>query len=72
MGGDKDPAGAHETIKNWMKAQPTGAPGRRQMPQFNLTDAQLDDLADFLAWSSRSNRKVGRRGRPRPTDPKSN
>ena len=35
-------------IKAWMKAQPTGAPGRRQMPQFNLTDGQPDDLVEFL------------------------
>ena len=39
-------------IKAWMKAQPTGAPGRRHMPQFNLTDGQLDDLLEFLKWSN--------------------
>ena len=39
-------------IKAWMKAQPTGAPGRRQMPQFNLTEGQLDDLVEFLKWSN--------------------
>ena len=38
-------------IKAWMKAQPTGAPGRRQMPQFNLSEQQLDDLVEFLKWS---------------------
>ena len=26
--------------------------GRRQMPQFNLTDQELNDLADFLEWTS--------------------
>ena len=31
---------------------PSGAPGRRQMPQFNLTDGQLDDLVEFLKWSN--------------------
>lgn len=36
----------------WMKAQPLNVPGRRQMPQFNLTDQELDDLAEFLKWSS--------------------
>jgi nitric oxide reductase subunit C len=41
-----------EFIKAWIKAQPTGAPGRRQMPQFNLTDAQLDDLVEFLKWTN--------------------
>ncbi|MDE3175370.1 MAG: cytochrome c [Pseudomonadota bacterium] len=56
-GGDKDPAGAKEAIKGWMKGQPTGIPGRRQMPQFNLNDQQLDDLAEFLAWASRTDRQ---------------
>ena len=39
-------------IKAWMKAQPTGAPGRRQMPQFHLNDQQLDDLTEFLKWTN--------------------
>ena len=34
-----------------MQAQPLGAKGRRQMPQFNLTDEQLDDLVEFLKWT---------------------
>jgi nitric oxide reductase subunit C len=54
-GGDKDPAAAHQMIKDWMKSQPSGAEGRRQMPNFHLTEAELDDLADFLAWASRTN-----------------
>lgn len=41
-----------EFIKAWIKAQPTGAPGRRQMPNFNLTDAQLDDMVEFLKWTN--------------------
>ncbi|MBI4809393.1 MAG: cytochrome c [Nitrosomonadales bacterium] len=41
-----------EFIKGWIKSQPTGAPGRRQMPQFNLTDQQLDDVVEFLKWTS--------------------
>jgi len=44
-----------EFIKAWIKAQPTGAPGRRQMPQFNLTDQQLDDVVAFLKWTSEIN-----------------
>jgi nitric oxide reductase subunit C len=39
-------------IKAWIKAQPTGAPGRRQMPNFNFSDAQLDDLTEFLKWTN--------------------
>jgi nitric oxide reductase subunit C len=42
-------------IKVWMQAQPSGAPGRRQMPQFNLTDQQLDDLTEFLKWTGEIN-----------------
>jgi len=48
-GGD---AGGSAFIKAWIKAQPTGAPGRRQMPQFNLSEQQLDDLVEFLKWSN--------------------
>jgi nitric oxide reductase subunit C len=50
-GGKEDPATAREILKAWMQAQPSGAPGRRQMPQFNLTDQELNDLADFLEWT---------------------
>ena len=35
-----------------MKAQPLNIPGRRQMPQFNLTGQEIDDLAEFLKWTS--------------------
>jgi len=40
-----------EFIKAWIKMQPTRIPGRRQMPQFNLTEKQLDDLVAFLKWT---------------------
>ncbi|MDX1186174.1 c-type cytochrome [Sinorhizobium medicae] len=52
-GGESDPESARETLKSWMAAQPSGADGRRQMPQFNLTEQELNDLADFLEWTSR-------------------
>ncbi|QCB46221.1 cytochrome c [Hydrogenophaga sp. PAMC20947] len=42
-------------IKAWMKAMPTGAPHRRQMPQFNLTDEQLDNVVEFLKWTGEIN-----------------
>jgi nitric oxide reductase subunit C len=51
-GGDQ---GGGEFIKAWIKSQPTGVPGRRQMPQFNLTEKQLDDLVAFLKYSSQIN-----------------
>ncbi|MCH2277052.1 cytochrome c [Thalassospira sp.] len=51
-GGEDDPEGARDMLKAWMAAQPTGIEGRRQMPQFNLTDQELDELVDFLKWTS--------------------
>lgn len=44
-----------EFIKAWIKAQPTGTPGRRQMPQFNLSQQELDDMVAFLKWTSEVN-----------------
>ena len=41
-----------EFIKAWIKAQPTGIPGRRQMPNFHLNDQQLDDMVEFLKWTN--------------------
>jgi len=54
-GGAEDPATTRELLKAWMQAQPSGIEGRRQMPQFNLSDQQLDDLVSFLEWVSRTN-----------------
>lgn len=42
-------------IKAWMASQPSGAPGRRQMPQFNLSEEQLNDLVEFLKWTGNIN-----------------
>lgn len=42
-------------IKAWMASQPSGTPGRRQMPQFNLTEEQLNDLVEFLKWTGNIN-----------------
>ncbi|MCS3802850.1 MULTISPECIES: c-type cytochrome [Chromobacterium] len=44
-----------EFIKGWMQAMPTNAPGRRQMPQFHLNPAELDDLVAFLKYASQIN-----------------
>jgi len=44
-----------EFIKAWIKSQPTGAPGRRQMPQFNFSEEELDALVAFLKYSSEIN-----------------
>ena len=38
-------------IKTWIKSRPKdGVPGRRSMPQFNFTDKELDDIAQFLKY----------------------
>jgi nitric oxide reductase subunit C len=39
-------------IKAWINSQPTGTPGRRQMPQFHLSDAEMADMIEFLKYSS--------------------
>lgn len=52
FGGKEDANGAREALKAWMKGQPSGIAGRRQMPQFNLTEKELDNLVDFLKWTS--------------------
>jgi len=54
-GGDKDPEGATSALKGWMAAQPSGVEGRRQMPQFNLSDKELDDLIAFFRWTNSIN-----------------
>lgn len=46
-----DPEAAFEILKAWMEAQPSGVEGRRQMPQFNLTDDEIRGLAEFLRWA---------------------
>jgi len=51
-GGDEDPESARAALRGWIKAQPTGVPGRRQMPDFNLSDQEIDHLIDFLKWTS--------------------
>lgn len=50
-GVDEDPEDAYETLKAWMESQPTGIEGRRQMPQFNLSDESIRDLTNFLLWT---------------------
>lgn len=50
-GSDSDTFRAY--LGAWMKAMPTNVPGRRQMPQFNLTETELDGLAAFLEWTSK-------------------
>ena len=42
-------------IKAWIKVMPTNAPGRRQMPQFNLTEEELNALVEFFKWTGEIN-----------------
>jgi len=46
-----------ETFKaymgGWMAAQPMSDPGRRKMPQFNLTDEEVGDMSAFLEWTAK-------------------
>ncbi len=42
-----------EAIKAYIKSRPVqGIPGRRSMPQFNLTEEELEALAQFLKYVS--------------------
>lgn len=51
-GGRDSPENARGALKAWIQSQPTGIEGRRQMPNFNLSDQEIDDLIDFLKWTS--------------------
>ncbi len=55
FGGREDPTGAREGLRAWFKAQPSHVEGRRQMPQFNIPDDEVDQLIDFLKWTSEIN-----------------
>lgn len=52
-GGKEDPTTARAGLKEWMKNQPSKVEGRRQMPQFNLNEEELEDLVNFFEWVSR-------------------
>ena len=50
LGNDK------EAIKIMIESRPAeGVPGRRSMPQFNLSEEELDAIAEFLKWTSEIN-----------------
>ncbi len=45
-----------EALKAFIKNRPVnGIPNRRSMPQFNLTDQELDAVVEFLKWTSEIN-----------------
>jgi nitric oxide reductase subunit C len=40
-----------DAIKGFIKSRPkNGIPGRRSMPQFNFTDEELEEIAQFLKY----------------------
>ncbi len=42
-----------EAIAAFIKSRPVeGIPGRRSMPQFNLSDEELEAVSEFLKWTS--------------------
>jgi len=44
---------SRDAIKGFIMSRPKdGIPGRRSMPQFNFSDAELDALAEFLKYVS--------------------
>jgi nitric oxide reductase subunit C len=49
-----DPEAAAEILGGWMASQPSGIEGRRQMPQFNLTDEEIRALSEFLRWADQT------------------
>ena len=50
--GNSDKAAFKAYLAGWMAAQPLSEPGRRKMPQFNLTDEEVNNMAEFLIWTS--------------------
>ena len=40
-------------MQGWMAIQPLDIPNRRKMPQFNLTEEEVNSLSDFLIWTSK-------------------
>jgi len=51
--GSSDESAFKGYMRGWMAAQPLAVPDRRKMPQFNLTDKEVDELSDFLIWTSK-------------------
>lgn len=52
-GGPDNPEAARNAISSWIRMQPLGAPGRRQMPAFDINDEEMDALIDFFEWTDR-------------------
>jgi len=53
--GASDDATFKAYMIGWMAAQPLAVPDRRKMPQFNLTEEEVNEMSDFLIWTSKVN-----------------
>ncbi|KZY30911.1 MULTISPECIES: cytochrome c [unclassified Oleiphilus] len=51
--GAGDEAVFESFMQNWMAIQPLNVPGRRQMPQFHLSEEDVHNVSQFLIWTSR-------------------
>lgn len=51
--GNGDEAVFEAFMQNWMAIQPLNVPGRRQMPQFHLSEDDVHNITQFLIWTSR-------------------
>ena len=53
--GASDEATFKGYMLGWMAAQPLDIPNRRKMPQFNLSEEEVNQMSDFLIWTSKVN-----------------
>jgi len=51
-----DSEAAFDILDGWMQAQPSGIAGRRQMPNFALTEEETRALSEFLRWADHTDR----------------
>lgn len=51
----ENPESAYQVLKAWIRAQPTGVKGRRQMPSFEISDEDMRALSEFLIWADKTN-----------------
>ena len=49
-----EPEDAFEMLDGWMKAQPSGIEGRRQMPLFDINPEEMRGLSEFLRWADQT------------------
>lgn len=50
-GGHENPDAARAGLAAWIRAQPLGAEGRRQMPAYDFSEEEMQSLIDFLEWT---------------------